>query len=105
MRERVIASRAEHQVSRTARNVSELRRDLADCCSVDRKQRRCPARRKKSSQLCCDIRPAADVSGVVENGIAEENDVGHRTKMRNCAPRPKRSPLTTPESLIDHGDS
>jgi len=58
-------------------DLRELRRDIRRLRAVDGGQRGAPARRQQGAQLRDDVGAALGVGGVVEDRVAEEDDVRH----------------------------
>ena len=85
---RIVAADTDNQMACVERKTGDLTSNVGHTGAVERIERCAPAPRQDGAQLADDIGPASDISAVVENRVAEQNDVGHRslspTTGRNC---------------------
>ncbi len=75
--ERIVAAATKDQVYGISRNLRRLPLDISRHASVNSQEPRFPTVRQTLPQLFDDIRRAHDISCVVKNGIAEQNNMVH----------------------------
>jgi len=77
VRQNIVAAGAQNEVGGVGRKASELRWNIGDCRSVDSEESCRPAGWKHRPHLSHDVRPAANVCGVVEDRITKKHYVAH----------------------------
>src|SRR5262249_29685525 len=76
--QRIVSACADDEVSCIVWDAIKLRIDIPYAGTIQRVERDAPTLRQHLAELGQHVGPARDVSSVIENGIAEQHNVGHR---------------------------
>lgn len=74
---RVVAAHADDEMCRVARQPIQLPLDAGRHAAINCTQCGAPTLRQPRAELPHDVRAACDISGIIENGITEQNYVAH----------------------------